>query len=378
MKNVLITGGAGFIGSHLALKLKSEGYSVTCFDNLSPQIHGENPDTTSATYNRIKNEVQFVKGDVRDRAALAQALDKTDCVIHLAAETGTGQSMYDISKYCDVNIQGTSLLLEEVAQRKATIKKVIVASSRAVYGEGQYVCREHGNQYPDSRSDAAMKNKRFEHECRMCGQVMDLVPTQEVSPTNPQSIYGITKLSQEQLVLRACQSFGIDAVALRFQNVYGPGQALSNPYTGILSIFSTRSRENKPIAIFEDGLESRDFVYIDDIVQSIFLSMKYQKPGQHVFNVGSGVKTTVNEVVKEILKFFKSDSSVTITGQYRIGDIRHNIADLKSISLELGYKPTVYFEQGLQNFLNWVLTQEKAQDGYEKSLEELRSRGLLK
>lgn len=378
MKKITITGGAGFIGSHLALKLKSEGYSVTCFDNLSPQIHGENPDVSSATYNKIKDQVQFIKGDVRDRAALAKALDESDCVVHLAAETGTGQSMYDISKYCEVNIQGTSILLEEVAQRKSQIKKVIVASSRAVYGEGQYKCRDHGYQFPDSRSDAAMKSKQFEHECRMCGVVMGLVPTQEISPTNPQSIYGITKLTQEQLVLKACQSFEVDAVALRFQNVYGPGQALSNPYTGILSIFSTRSRENKQIAIFEDGLESRDFVYIDDIVQSISLSLKYQKSGQHIFNVGSGVKTTVNEVVKEIVKFFKSDSPVTITGQYRIGDIRHNIADLKSISMELGYKPTVFFQQGLQNFLNWVLTQEKAQDGYEKSLEELKSRGLLK
>lgn len=378
MKNVLITGGAGFIGSHLALKLKSEGYIVTCFDNLSPQIHGENPETTSATFGRIKDQVQFIKGDVRDRVALSPALAQADFVIHLAAETGTGQSMYDISKYCEVNIQGTAILLEEVAKRKEKIKKIIVASSRAVYGEGQYLCREHGYQYPDSRSDAAMKEKRFEHQCRMCDQVMDLVPTQEVAPTKPQSIYGITKLTQEQLVLRATQSFAIDAVALRFQNVYGPGQALSNPYTGILSIFSTRSRENKPIAIFEDGLESRDFVYIDDIVQSIYLSLKYPKPGQHVFNVGSGVKTTVNEVVQEITKFFNSDSTVTVTGQYRIGDIRHNIADLNNISLELGYKPTVFFAQGLQQFLTWVLTQERAQDGYEKSLEELRSRGLLK
>jgi dTDP-L-rhamnose 4-epimerase len=258
------------------------------------------------------------------------------------------------------------------------VKKIVVASSRAVYGEGQYRCKTHGSVNPGPRQDAKMSQKLFNHYCSECDQELEQLATSEKTTTSPQSIYGVTKLSQEQLVLNAAKASGIDAVALRFQNVYGPGQALSNPYTGILSIFSTRSRENKPIAIFEDGIESRDFVYIDDIVQSIVSSLDFKKSGQHIFNVGSGVKTSVNEVVKEIVSFFKSDSKITVTGEYRIGDIRHNHADLTQIQKELNFKPTIFFKEGVHQFLTWVLSQDKAQDGYEKSLEELRSRGLLK
>lgn len=378
IKNILITGGAGFIGSHLALKLKEEGYTVICFDNLSKQIHGDNPAASSATFKKIDTKVQFIKGDVRKRDDVQRALEGVDCVIHLAAETGTGQSMYHISEYCDVNVQGTAMLLEEIVKRKDVIQKIIVASSRAVYGEGQYFCKEHGVQFPDSRSDIQMSQKKFEHICAFCKNSLELQPTEETAPVKPQSIYGVTKLTQEQLVLTTAKALGMPAVALRFQNVYGPGQALSNPYTGILSIFSTRSRENKPIAIFEDGLESRDFVYIDDVVQSILLAVRYSKKNQNIFNVGSGVKTSVNQVVKEIVSFFKSSSEVAVTGEYRVGDIRHNIANLCQIKQELGFQPTIYFETGIRLFLDWVISQDKAQDTYEKSLDELRSRGLLK
>lgn len=378
MKNVLITGGAGFIGSRLALQLKAQGYKVTCLDNLSLQIHGADPEKTSATFKKIKNEVQFIRGDVRSRQDVIKSLEGINYVVHLAAETGTGQSMYAISNYCDVNIQGTAVLLEEIAQRKENIKKVVVASSRAIYGEGQYQCAQHGIQFPESRTDKNLKNKKFEHFCSQCQKELSLVPTEEQAFAKPQSIYGVTKLTQEQLVLTMAKSLQIPAVALRFQNVYGEGQSLSNPYTGILSIFSTRARENKPISIFEDGLESRDFVYIDDVVQSIILSLESNHADQRIFNVGSGVATSVNEVVQAITKFFKSESKVTVTGEYRIGDIRHNIAHLGRIGNELKFKPTVFFAEGIQRFLNWVAEQDKAQDNYEKSLEELRTRGLLK
>jgi dTDP-L-rhamnose 4-epimerase len=378
MSKTLITGGAGFIGSALALKLQSLNREVVIFDNLSKQIHGADPKKTSATFSKVKNFKNLMVGDVRDRQALRKALEGVDSVVHLAAETGTGQSMYDIANYCEVNIQGTALLLEEILQLKTQVKKIVVASSRAVYGEGQYRCKTHGLINPGPRQDKKMKQKLFNHYCAECDQELEQLATSEKTSTRPQSIYGVTKLSQEQLVLNAAKASDIDAVALRFQNVYGPGQALSNPYTGILSIFSTRSLENKPIAIFEDGIESRDFVYIDDIVQSIVSSLDYNKSGQHIFNVGSGVKTSVNEVVKEIVSFFNSDSKITVTGEYRIGDIRHNHADLSDIQKELGFKPTIYFKEGVHHFLIWVLSQDKAQDGYEKSLEELRSRGLLK
>ena len=378
MSKTLITGGAGFIGSSLALKLQSTNREVVIFDNLSKQIHGADPERTSATFFKVKSFKNVIIGDVRDRKALSKALVGVDSVVHLAAETGTGQSMYDIVNYCEVNIQGTALLLEEILRLKGQVKKIVVASSRAVYGEGQYRCKIHGLINPGPRQDKKMNEKLFNHYCSECEQELEQLATSEKTSTSPQSIYGVTKLSQEQLVLNAAKASSIDAVALRFQNVYGPGQALSNPYTGILSIFSTRSRENKPISIFEDGIESRDFVYIDDIVQSIVSSLDYKKAGQHIFNVGSGVKTSVNEVVKEIISFFKSDSKVTVTGEYRIGDIRHNHADLTGIQKELNFKPTIYFKEGVHHFLNWVLSQDKAQDGYEKSLEELRTRGLLK
>lgn len=378
MSKILITGGAGFIGSSLSLELQKIGHEIVIYDNLSPQIHGLEPEKTSATYSYIKDFKNIVIADVRDRQAMKAALNGVSYVIHLAAETGTGQSMYDIAKYCEVNIQGTAILLEEILQLKNQVKRIVVASSRAVYGEGQYRCSTHGLMNPGPRQDEQMKKKSFNHFCNECGQELTQLATTENTTTNPQSIYGVTKLSQEQLVLNTAKASGIDAVALRFQNVYGPGQALSNPYTGILSIFSTRALENKPIAIFEDGIESRDFVYIDDVVQSIVSSLAFGKHGQHIFNVGSGVKTSVNEVVQEITAFFNSSSKITITGEYRIGDIRHNHADLTHIEKELNFRPTVFFNEGVVKFLTWVLGQGKAQDSYEKSLEELRSRGLLK
>ena len=378
MTKVLITGAAGFIGSSLALKLKLKNIEVVLLDNLSKQIHGDDPLRSSGTYAKIKDFKNVIIADVRDRAAVRNALLGVTSVVHLAAETGTGQSMYAIENYCDVNIRGTAVLLEEILALKTQIKKVIIASSRAVYGEGKYRCTSHGIKYPNSRTAAAMQSAQFEHICDQCQEKLVVVPTDENSMLKPQSIYGVTKLSQEQLVLNAAASAGINAVALRFQNVYGPGQSLSNPYTGILSIFSSRARENKPISIFEDGLESRDFVYIDDVVESIYLSLVDTSSGQFVFNVGSERLTSVNQVVDAIIEFFSSKSVVTVTGEYRVGDIRHNVGDLNAISNQLKFKPTVFFSEGVKHFLKWVQSQTAGTDKYDKSLDELRSRGLLK
>lgn len=259
MSTILITGGAGFIGSNLALRLHREGHNILILDNLSEQIHGFNPEETSASFKLIQPLAKFIKADIRDRVALKQALINVDTVVHLAAETGTGQSQYLISKYCDVNIQGTTILLEEIAnlneQTNGQIKKIIVASSRAIYGEGQYNCPTHGNTYPSTRDEVLLKNKIFDPQCPSCNLTLKPVATLEEAPAHPRSVYGITKLTQEQLVLNFAQSMNISAFALRFQNVYGPGQSLSNPYTGILSIFSSRARANNSILIFEDGLE---------------------------------------------------------------------------------------------------------------------------
>jgi dTDP-L-rhamnose 4-epimerase len=377
MSKILVTGAAGFIGSHLVKKLHASGESVISLDLLGEQVHGNDPEKTSATFKTIRGLGEFHRGDVRDRDLLLKLLDGCSTVVHLAAETGTGQSMYDMARYCDVNVTGTAVLMEAVAKTKS-VRKVLVASSRAIYGEGKYLCSQHGVQYPNTRLEAHMSQGLFEPACAVCGEALSAAPTSEDSPMKPLSIYGITKAAQEEIMITAARSLGIGAVALRLQNVYGPGQSLSNPYTGILSIFSTRARANKSIAIFEDGLESRDFVFVEDVIEAFQLAIKSPFEGQAAFNVGFGISTSVNEVVAEITKFFKSKSDVSITGQFRSGDIRHNFADLHRIKTTFGFKPRVSFGEGLGRFLTWAEAQTTASDSYEKSLDELRERGLLK
>ncbi|MFT8323621.1 MAG: SDR family NAD(P)-dependent oxidoreductase, partial [Bacillus sp. (in: firmicutes)] len=364
MKNILITGGAGFIGSRVALKLISKGYKVTVLDNLSKQIHGENASIPKT----LKGKVNFIFGDVRNKSDWKVALDKQDAVIHLAAETGTGQSMYEIHKYTDVNISGTSHLLEILTNESHTIKKMVVASSRAIYGEGKYICNKHGDVYPVTRVDEDMANQEFNPKCPKCGQELHLIGTDEKSAIHPNSVYGITKQVQEQMVLSVGKALAIPAVALRYQNVYGPGQSLSNPYTGILSIFSTRIKNGNDINIFEDGKESRDFVYIDDIVEGTILALENERANFEVYNIGSGVPTDVLKVSKTLIEAYNSDSQITITGNYRIGDIRHNYADLEKIKVELGFEPKFSFEEGISLFVDWVNEQEIKEDLYDKSI----------
>lgn len=232
MKNILITGGAGFIGSHVALKLADKGYEVTVLDNLSPQIHGKYPQNTSPLYRSIRDRVRFLRGSVTDRDDWLRALDGQHAVIHLAAETGTGQSMYEIEKYTAVNIGGTSLMLDILTNTKHSVSKVVVAASRAIYGEGRYLSEEMGYVYPLSRADEDMRRGDFECKYPGCTKPLRLVGTTEDSAIHPTSVYGITKQVQEQLVMTVCPAIGIAPVAFRYQNVYGPGQSLSNPYTG--------------------------------------------------------------------------------------------------------------------------------------------------
>lgn len=378
MRSVLITGGAGFIGSELVKVLHSAGCQIFVLDSLTEQVHGADPKETSATFAKISGLCEFIHADVRDREALKKVLPQVDTVVHLAAETGTGQSMYAISNYCDVNVQGTAVLLEESLRLGDKIKKIVVASSRAIYGEGKYQTSEGVVFYPEYRKAEDMARGIFEPIHSQSGKVGQVVATSEDAPAKPQSIYGITKLTQEELVLKAAASAGIPAVALRFQNVYGPGQSLSNPYTGILSIFSTRARNNSSINIFEDGLESRDFVFITDVVESLRLAIFSSFKGQVALNVGSGISTSVNEVVNTILAYFKSTSQVTVTGEFRIGDIRHNYADLTKAKSILNFSPTVGFAEGCRAFLEWASGQSLVKDEYEKSLKELKDRGLLK
>lgn len=375
MKNqkILITGGAGFIGSKLALRLVADGHRVTVLDNLSPQIHGNDSPLLAS----IRGKVNFIEGDVRNREDWLRALEGQQAVVHLAAETGTGQSMYEIARYAEVNVNGTALMLDILANQTHEVRKLLVASSRSLYGEGKAHCPAHGDVYPRERADADMKTGDFSVKCPICGARAATLPTDEGSRLHPSSVYGITKHTQEQLILTAGRALGIAATALRYQNVYGPGQSLSNPYTGILSIFSTRIRNGNGINVFEDGLESRDFVYIDDVIDATVLALFSVRADHRVFNVGSGVATDVLTVAKTLRAVYSSQVEVNITGNYRLGDIAHNYADLTAIGEALGFQPKVDFAEGVSRFAAWVLGQEIAVDTYQQSIEEMKKRGLL-
>lgn len=377
-KTVLITGGAGFIGTHIALKLIEKGYRVTVLDNLLMQIHGTAPDKTSPLYCSIKDKVRFIKGDVCDKELLEQALENVEYVIHFAAETGTGQSMYEIKRYIDVNIGGTALLLDILTNTKTHVKRVVVAESRAIYGEGKYHCDKCGDVYPAERKDEDMAKGNFECYCPKCGGKVSLVATTEDSAIHPSSVYGVGKQVQGQLVHMICKSIGIESVSFRYQNVYGPGQSLTNPYTGILSIFSNRIKNHKGINIFEDGKESRDFVYIDDVVEATISGMVVPEANGHVFNVGTGIATNVLTVAKTLCKHYGVEVPLIVSGNYRLGDIRHNYADITLAKKILGFEPKWSFDAGIKQFTDWVNKQIFQTDNYEVSLEEMKEKGLFK
>lgn len=374
----LITGGAGFIGSGLALYLLQQGYTVTVLDNLSEQIHGTDPEKNSPLYRSIRDKVTFIKGTVTSRTDWEKSIADNEVIIHLAAETGTGQSMYQIQHYTDVNIGGTALMLDILANKKTQVKKVVVASSRAIYGEGKYLTADNRPVYPGHRNAADMDAGQFEVTLPGTSTPLQLVATDEESVIHPSSVYGITKQNQEQMIMTVCPALGIAPVAFRYQNVYGPGQSLSNPYTGILSIFSTLILNNKPINIFEDGKESRDFVFIDDVVRATFLGIERAEADGQVFNVGTGIPTTVLEVAEGLIQLYGKNIPVTVTGNYRLGDIRHNYADMKKAEALLDFRPAVSFKEGLKKFTSWVLEQEVQASRYEESIAEMKAKGLMK
>jgi dTDP-L-rhamnose 4-epimerase len=376
MKKVLITGGAGFIGSNVARVLIKDGYEITVLDNFLPQIHGDK----NVLPEDLNGKVKLIVGDVADKSVLYAALKGQDAVIHYAAETGTGQSMYAVSHYSNVNIQATADLCDYIINEDHQIKSVIVASSRSIYGEGKYNSPEYGTVYPNSRTFQNVKES-FEVCCPKSGKYnLEVEATDESSKIHPSSFYGITKQVQEQMIILATQLKNINGYALRYQNVYGPGQSLKNPYTGILSIFTRLALQNEEINIFEDGLESRDFVHINDVVAATISCLKLEKKGQHILNVGSGVPVSVLEVAQEIVGYLKSKSEIKISGAFREGDIRHNFADLTLIKEVVGFEPKWSFKDGLHSFIDWALKQNdipKDTTDYRKSLGELKEKGLL-
>jgi len=375
MKKVLITGGAGFLGTHLTRELLRRSCEVTILDDFSPQVHG----TRQTLADDLRNTVPLIQGDVRERDAWEEALDGQSCIVHLAAETGTGRSMYDVAHYEQVNIGGTAQLYDLLAQGESTVERIVLASSRAVYGEGAYQCATHGLVYPASQPADAMLAGRFDPVCPTCSGICTPAATPESAPMRPASFYGLTKQMQEQTALLFGGVLNIPTVALRYQNVYGPGQSLENPYTGILAIFSNLARAGAPIEVFEDGNESRDFVFIDDAVRATADSVTNDLQGQHAINIGSGTRTSLLEIANAINTFYGGKSELRITGAFRKGDIRHALADLTLARDLLAYEPRISLSDGLDSFLAWAAAHASGHDAeaHTRSLTEMRERGLL-
>ncbi len=373
-KSILVTGGAGFVGSHLVDKLVSLGHNVTIFDNLEPQVHG------GKLPSYLNRDAEFIQGDVRDEQTLADAMRGKEIIFHEAAAVGVGQSMYQIRKYTDYNSTGGATLLEILVNRpeiSKKVEKVIVASSMSIYGEGMYQCADCGIVYPKLRSMAQLTRKEWDIICPTCSQPVAHVGTTETKPLFPTSIYAITKRDHEEMFLVTGRSYKIPTVALRYFNIYGSRQALSNPYTGVAAIFSSRILNQKPPVIYEDGLQSRDFVHVSDIVQANILAMEKPEADYEEFNVGTGRHFSVKDVGEMLLKHLAPNSNIQLDIQhkFREGDIRHCYADITKISQRLGYKPCVKFEDGIKILTEWVATQQ-VEDGFESARAELEQRGL--
>ena len=379
MKKILITGGSGFIGTEIVNQLNYHGgYDVTVLDSMTEQIHGKNWQD-SYLYRIIEGKCRFIKGNVCDLNAVMDAMADCEYIIHLAAETGTGQSMYQINQYNETNVMGTSNLLQAMSKLrdKSKVKKIILSSSRSVYGEGKYECLNCGVIYPNSRNKEKMIAGDFNFYCPKCGEKMNLLPTTEDSEVKPMSLYAYTKYAQEMMLRTMCPAMGVDYTIFRFQNVYGVGQSLKNPYTGILSVFSTLMLENKPVNIFEDGLESRDFVNVKDIARGVIDSIDNKSSDSEIINLGSGVNTSVIEIAEILKKHYHSDSEIRVTGDFRVGDIAHNKADITKARRILGFQPNITLEDGLRDFCSWVVGQDKDNSGYEKSLSEMEKTGMF-
>ena len=368
---VLVTGGAGFIGSHLVDALLQYGHSVRVYDVLDRQVH---PGGRLPEY--LSSQAEFIHGDVRDRPRLLQALSGVEVVYHLAAFVGVGQSMYDIRRYVEGNSVGGATLLDILANERHSVRRLIVASSMSIYGEGAYECRAHGVQCPGLRQKAQLEEHCWEVRCPTCQEGMQPIPTPEGKPLQPTSIYAVTKRDHEEMFLAVGRSYGIPTVALRFFNVYGSRQALSNPYTGVLAIFGSRLLSGHAPVIYEDGGQSRDFVHVSDIVQANLLALSQDTAAFGVFNVGTGTCTSVGEVSRIYQDRLGIRVAPDVRRQFREGDIRHCYADITRARERLGYEPQVKLESGMDELVEWVQAQSVV-DSFDSAARELSTRGLL-
>jgi dTDP-L-rhamnose 4-epimerase len=376
MATYLVTGGAGFIGSHLVDALLERGHAVRVFDSLEPQVHGGLREQ-GRWPDYLAEECEKVLGDVRDRDALKRALQGVEIVFHQASLVGVGQSMYEVRRYVDANTLGTATLLDLLVNEHNGVRKLIVASSMSIYGEGAYRCDACGPVYPVLRSQEQLAAQDWEMRCPKCGRVAQPMPTSEEKPLHPTSIYAINKRDQEEMCLTVGRAYGIPMVALRYFNVYGTRQALSNPYTGVAAIFSSRLLNNNPPLIFEDGRQSRDFVHVSDIVQANLLAMEKDEADYGVFNVGTGRPTTIRQVAETLARALDKQIRPELVSKFRAGDIRHCVADVAKARRLLGHEPQVSFEQGMNELSEWVRRQT-ASDFVRQAAQELELRGLTR
>lgn len=366
-ERILITGGAGFVGSHLADRLLQEGYKVRVLDSLAEQVHG-----TDGWPAYLDERVERIHGDIRDADKVAEALTDVSAVYHFASVVGVGQSMYQIDYYTDVNNRGTAVLLEALA--KQPVRRLVVASSMSLYGEGLYQDESGNTHSPAERAAGQLRDNDW--ELRRDGKPLKPMATPETKQPSPSSVYALSKYDQEKLCLMIGQAYGIPTTALRFFNIYGTRQALSNPYTGVLAIFSSRLLNNKAPVIFEDGEQRRDFVSVHDIVQACVLALDSEKANGEVFNIGSGQNYSIREIAAKVAQVLnKTALEPEITGEYRVGDIRHCFADIEKARTLLNYHPRVSLDEGLRELAEW-LRHQKADDKVDSMRSELSSRGL--
>jgi dTDP-L-rhamnose 4-epimerase len=377
-RKVLVTGAAGFIGSHTVDLLVPRGYQVIALDNLDPQVHGADAEHPKNLVHHLSGagRIRFVRGDVRDRVLMGSLLGEVDAVIHLAAAVGVGQSMYQPHHYTEVNIDGTALLMDILANRSHNVGKIVVASSMSIYGEGPYRCTRCGVVHPRERSPRDLAQHRWEHRCPTCDGALAPLGTPESKPFHCTSVYAITKKVQEEMLLLFGKAYQIPVVALRFFNVYGPRQSLSNPYTGVAAIFLSRLMNGSAPVVFEDGLQSRDFIHVRDIARAILASLEDPRGGQHAYNVGTGRSVSVLDVARTLNERLGLELGATVSRQYRAGDVRHCYADASLIAAELGFRAEVSLEQGFGELIEWSRG-ERPVDKFEASLSELNARRLV-
>ena len=369
---VLVTGGAGFIGSHLVDALLERGDEIRVLDSLDPQVHDGVP-------GYLSTDAELVQGDVRDHDAMRKALENADSLVHLAAAVGVGQSMYEIERYTSINAIGMAVVLEEATAVRDRLEKVVVASSMSIYGEGAYRCpTEDVLVLAQPRSDEQLEARQWEPRCPTCGAELEMLPTPESKPLQPTSIYAINKRDHEEMTLAWARAYRVPATALRFFNVYGPRQALSNPYTGVGAIFASRLLNDRPPVIFEDGGQSRDFIHVSDIARGIMLALEPGKGDSLAINLGAGRPVSVRDVADVLAaELGKQHLEPEIRNEFRAGDIRHCISDSSLAREALGFSASVSFEQGMQELAAWLAGQE-ATDLVADATAQLSDRGLTR